>query len=148
MLLHLFSHVTYNTLNQKGGIILSATGYIQVHAYTSNARIPLKDTAITVTDASGAAIAMRLTNRSGILDAPIEISVPDLSASQSPNTGLIPFAAVNLYARHPNFEQIEIENLQVFADTITDQDLQLIPLSELPEQWTKTEIFDTPAQNL
>ena len=65
----------------KGGIRLSATGYIQVHAYTSNAMIPLKDVAVVVTDISGAAIAMRLTNRSGMLDVPVEIAVPDLSAS-------------------------------------------------------------------
>lgn len=127
---------------------MSATGYIQVHAFTSDAQIPLKDTAIAVTDSSGAAIAMRLTNRSGILDAPIEISVPDLSASQSPNTGIIPFASVNLYARLENYEQIEIENLQIFADTVTNQDLRMIPLSELPDRWNKTEIFNTPAQNL
>lgn len=127
---------------------MSATGYIQVHAYASDARIPLKDTAITVTDTSGAAIAMRLTNRSGTLDQPIEISVPDLSAGQSPNTGIIPFTSVNLYARLENYEQIEIENLQVFPDTITDQNLQMIPLSELPGKWTETEIFDIPAQNL
>ena len=57
----------------KGGIFLSATGYIQVHAYTSNAQIPLKDVAVAVTDASGAGIALRLTNRSGLLDNPIEI---------------------------------------------------------------------------
>ena len=127
---------------------MSATGYIQVHAYTSDGRIPLMDTAITVTDISGSAIAMRLTNRSGILDTPIPIIVPDLSASQSPNTGIIPFTVVNLYARNTNYEQIEIENLQVFADTVTDQELKMIPLSELPDQWTKTEIFNIPPQNL
>lgn len=127
---------------------MSATGYIQVHAFTSDARIPLKDTAITITDSSGAAIAMRLTNRSGILDVPIPISVPDLSASLTPNTGIIPFTAVNLYARTKGYEQIEVENLQVFADTVTDQDLKLIPLSEFPDRWTETEIFNTPVQNL
>ena len=127
---------------------LSATGYIQVHAYTSNAQIPLKDTAVTVTDTDGAAIAMRLTNRNGQFDAPIPISVPDLSTSQSPNTGVIPFATVNLYAKLPNYEEIDIKQLQVFADTITDQNLQLIPLSELPEKWNRAEVFDTPPQNL
>ena len=132
----------------KGGVCLSATGYIQVHAFTSNARIPVKDTAITITDASGAAIAMRLTNQSGYLTKPIAISVPDLSASQAPNTGIIPFAIVNLYARANNYEQIEIENLQIFANTVTDQDLKLIPLSEFPDRWTMTEVFDTPPQNL
>lgn len=127
---------------------MNATGYIQVHAFTGDAQIPLKDTSIIITDSSGSAIAMRLTNQSGILDSPIEISVPDLSAGQSPNTGIIPFSVVNLYAKQKNYEQIEIENLQIFPDTVTNQDLKMIPLAELPDHWDKTEIFNTPAQNL
>lgn len=103
---------------------------------------------MTVTDASGAAIAMRLTNRSGTLDTPISISVPDLSAGQSPDTGVIPFSAVNIYARREDFEEIIVENLQVFPDTVTDQNLEMIPLSELPQYWNQAEIFDTPPQNL
>lgn len=132
----------------QGGIILPSTGYIQVHAYTSNARIPLQGVAVTVTGPDGSAIAMCLTNRSGTLDSPLEITVPDRSASQSPNTGIIPYSDVNLYARLQNFETIEIENLQVFAGTLTVQDLAMIPLSELPESFNKTEIFNTPPQNL
>ena len=127
---------------------MPATGYIQVHAYTSNAQIPLKDVAITITNTNGTGIASRLTNRSGQLDAPLEISVPDLSASQTPNTGVIPFTAVNLYARLEDYEAIEIENLQIFPNTITLQNLELIPLSEFPDSRNKTEIFNTPSQNL
>lgn len=129
-------------------IILSAIGYIQVHAYTGNARIPLQGTAVTITDTNGSAIAMRLTNRSGTLDSPIAVEVPDLSAGQTPNTGVIPFTDVNLFARLENFETIEIENLQVFPNTLTVQDLTMIPLSELPDSWNKIEIFHTPPQNL
>ena len=132
----------------KGGGILSAKGYIQVHAYTSYAQIPLKDVAVSVTDVSGAAIALRLTNRSGFLDEPIEIDVPDLSSSQTPNTGVIPYAVVNLYARITNYEAIEIENLQIFPNVTTLQNLEFIPLSELPDNWNKLEIFNTPPQNL
>ena len=132
----------------EGGIFISAVGYIQVHAYTSYAQIPLQYAAITVTDSSGSAIAMRLTNRNGMLDQPIAITVPDLSASQSPDTGVIPFSVVDLYARLENFEEIHVERLQVFADTVTDQDLEMIPLSELPGNWNQAEIFDTPPQNL
>lgn len=127
---------------------MSAKGYIQVHAYTSYAQIPLKDVTISVNDVSGAAIALRLTNRSGFLDSPIEIDVPDLSAGQTPNTGVIPFATVNLYARSKDYEAIEIENLQIFANTTTLQNLEMIPLSEFPDQWNKLEIFNTPPQNL
>ena len=131
-----------------GGITLSATGYIQVHAYTSNARIPLQGVAVTITRTDGSAIAMRLTNRSGTLDEPVEVTVPDRAASQSPNTGVIPFTDVNLYARLENFETIEIENLQVFPGTLTVQNLAMIPLSELPDSWNKLEIFNTPPQDL
>jgi len=123
-------------------------GYIQVHAYTGNAQIPLQNVSVAITDTGGSAIALRLTNRSGMLDTPVPIEVPSLSAGQTPDTGIIPFSVVNLYARLENFEQIEIENLQIFPNTITDQNLELIPLSEFPDQWTKTEIFNTPPQNL
>lgn len=126
---------------------MSAVGYIQVHAYTSNARLPLKDVAVTVTAEDGTAIAMRLTDRSGQI-SPIEIPVPDKAESQIPDPTERPFAIVNLYARIKGFEQIENENLQVFAGTTTDQNLEFIPLSELPGQWNQTVIFDTPPQNL
>lgn len=127
---------------------MPATGYIQVHAYTSYAQIPLKDVAVTVTDANGSAIAMRLTNRSGQFDVPLEIETPNRSESLSPNTGTIPFTTVNIYARLDDFEAIEAENVQIFANTVTLQNLEMIPLSELPEKWDKLEIFDTPPQNL
>ena len=126
---------------------MAQTGYIQVHAYTSRARLPLEDVAITVTASDGTAIALRLTDRSGKI-VPIEVPVPDLSAGQTPDTGEIPYTPVNLYARKKGFEQIESENLQVFPNTVTDQNLEMIPLSELPGAWDQTEIFNTPPQNL
>lgn len=127
---------------------MSATGYIQVHAYTSNAQIPLKDVSVAITETTGSGIALRLTDRSGQLPAPIPITVPDFSASQTPNTGITPYKVVNLYAKLENYEEIEIKNLQVFADTVTNQNLELIPQSELPEYWNQVEIFNTPGQNL
>ena len=132
---------------KKGVTDLNATGYITVHAYTSYAQLPLKDVAITVTATDGTAIAMRLTDRNGLI-VPIEIPVPERSASLTPQNRETPFATVNLYARLRGYEQIEIENLQVFADTTTNQNLEMIPLSELPGKWNQAEIFDTPRQNL
>lgn len=126
---------------------MPATGYIQVHAYTSNARIPLKDVSVMVTDPNGNAIAMRLTDRNGKIE-PITITVPDRAASQRPDTGIVPYTNVNIYARLMGYEQIESENVQIFADTVTDLNLEMIPLSELPQEWTKAEIFNTPPQNL
>ena len=126
---------------------MPSTGYIQVRAYTSNAQYPLKNVAITITSQDGTAIAMRLTDRNGKI-TPIPIPVPDKSESQSPDPSERPYAVVNLYARLKDFEQTEAENLQVFAGTTTIQNLEMIPLSELPDQWDQMIIYDTPPQNL
>lgn len=126
---------------------MPSIGYIQVHAYTSYARLPLKDVAVTVTSPDGTAIAMRLTDRSGRI-LPIEVPVPDKNESQQPEPGEKPFANVNLYARLAGFEQVDAEDLQVFADTITVQELEMIPLSELPNQFNQSVQYRTPPQNL
>ena len=139
-------YITYFETN-FGGISLSSTGYIQVHAFTSKARIPLENVAVMITDPNNTAIAMRLTNKSGLIE-PIPISVPDRSAGLSPNTGIIPFTTVNIYARLENYEQIEAEDVQIFPDVVTNQNLELIPLAEFPDSWSRAEIFDTPPQNL
>lgn len=137
----------HNPENRKGGITLASTGYIQVHAFTSIARIPLEDVAIAVTDREGNLIALRLTDRSGKID-PIPITVPDFAASQTPDPGIEPFTQVNLFARLQDFGQIEVENLQVFAQTVTDQNLEMIPLAEFPDRRDETEVFETEEQNL
>ena len=126
---------------------MPATGYIQVHAYSSYAQLPLENVAIAVTSTDGTAIAMRLTDRSGQI-APIAIPVPDLAESQSPEPDEKPFTSVNLYAHLKGYEMIESENLQVFADTTTLQNLEMIPLAELPQSWSQNVIFNTPPQNL
>lgn len=131
----------------KGVIDLASTGYITVHAYTSIAQLPVKDVAISITAADGTAIAMALTDRNGQIRQ-IPIPVPDRDASLTPNPGEKPFTSVNLYARARGYEQAEYENLQVFAGTVTNQNIELIPLSELPGAWNQTAIFDTPPQNL
>ena len=126
---------------------MSSTGYIRIHAYQSKALIPLKDVAVAVTATDGTALALMLTDRNG-LAGPIEIPVPDLTAGQTPDSGQIPFTAVNIYARLKEFEQIENEDVQVVPDTITIQNLELIPLSEMPGAFDAKELFITPPQDL
>lgn len=126
---------------------MPARGYIQVRAYASFAQIPLEDVAITVTATDGTALAMRLTDKNGKI-VPIEIPTPELSDSQSPGSPEAPFTSVILHARLRGYEQIKVDDLQVFADTVTLQNLEMIPLSELPNQWDQSETFQTPPQNL
>ena len=128
-------------------IPLPDTGYIQIHAFTGNAQIPLQNVTVTVSSQDGTVIALRLTDRSGRIE-PIPIPVPSRSESLTPDPPEIPFASVNLTARLKDYEQIFVYGLQVFAGVTTDQDLVLIPLSELPASRSQSESFDTPPQNL
>ncbi|MBE6958129.1 MAG: hypothetical protein E7447_03120 [Ruminococcaceae bacterium] len=132
---------------KKGVILLPDTGYIQVHAYAGNGYIPLQDVSIAVSASDGTVIALRLTDRSGRID-PISIPVPDRAESLTPNPTEIPFATVNLTARLRDYEQIFVDDVQIFPGVVTDQELALIPLSELPESRNKSETFLTSRQNL
>ncbi len=126
---------------------MSAIGTLQVRAYASYAQLPLENVAVTVTASDGTAIALRLTDRSGKID-PISIPVPDKAESQAPEHGKSPFAAVNVYAHLRGFEQVEAENVQIFADTLTVQNLEMVPLSEMPDGFNPSVLYDTPPQNL
>ena len=90
---------------------------------------------------------MRLTDRSGKI-TPIAIPTPDISDSQAPGSTQIPFTLVDLTARLQGYEQIRAEDIQIFPNTTTYQELELIPLSELPDSWNQSETFGTPPQNL
>ena len=68
---------------------MPSTGYIRVRAFQSRAEIPLKDVAVAITATDGTAIALLLTDRSGVA-GPVEIPVPDIEAGQTPDTGRSP----------------------------------------------------------
>ena len=126
---------------------MSSIGYLQLFAYSSRARLPLRDVAIMVSDQNNRVIAMGLTDKNGKF-GPISIPVPERKDSLTPGSTENPFSTVNIHARLENYEQIEADNVQLFANTVTTQNLEMIPLAELPIQWSKSEFFNTPAQNL
>ena len=127
---------------------MPSIGYLQVRAFASSARIPLANVAFSVQTPQGSLLAARLTNRSGMLDAPIPIEVPNRSAGLTPDTGVVPFTQVNLFARKEAYEQIESEHIQIFPGVMTTQNLPMIPLSEFPDAYDTSEIFNTPPQKL
>lgn len=131
----------------KGGILLSSTGYIQARVYTSTAQLPLRNAAIVITAMDGTAIAMRITDRSGLIDA-IEIPVPDKSESQKPNPLERPYTMVNLYAYLDGYESVESQGVQVFSGITTYQDIEMIPLAEFSDESDNSVVYQNPPQNL
>lgn len=126
---------------------MSAIGYIQARAYTSSAQLPLRDVTVVVTAPEGTAIAMRTTDRSGLIPV-IQIPVPDLSKSREPGADERPYAQVNMFAYLGGFGPFESKNIQVFADTTTFQNIMLVPLSQLPKGTEDSLNVVTPPQNL
>ncbi len=124
-------------------------GYLSVRVYVSEAELPVEGVAVTVTQPSengSRLLAARLTDESGKIGQ-IAIAAPDRSESQSPGTQK-PWTTVDITADHPNYERILVENVQIFAETQTEQNLTLIPHSRRPEAWNLTEIFNVTAQPL
>lgn len=126
---------------------MPAEGYIQVHAYTSEAQIPLPGTAIAILADDGRLLAVRLTNASGQIQ-PVPVEVPDLAESLDPNFAGQPFTTVTIRAQHPNYEQIQVHNAQVFAGVTTLQPLEMLPIPLYPETLDRVEYFDVPPQSL
>lgn len=126
---------------------MASIGYIQLRAYTSSAQLPLREVAVTVTDPDGSALAMRITDRNGMISR-IEIPAPEREDSQHPGAEEKPYRTVNLYAYKQGYEIIESENLQVFADTTTFLDLEMIPLSSASEFMDDIAVYPTPPQDL
>lgn len=123
-----------------------STGYIQARAFESFAQLPLKDVAVTVTDSDGKLIVMTLTDRSG-LTGQTPVTVPDRAESLTPGQER-PYTLVDLTAQLDGYELIKARDIQLFADTVTYQELEMTPLSELPTQWSQSQAFETPSQNL
>ena len=126
---------------------MPAEGFIQVHAYTSTAQLPLEGVAIAITDAEGRLLAARLTNSSGQIK-PVAVSVPAAADSRDPDFKGQPFTTVNIRAQHPDYEQIQADQIQAFAGVTTLQPLEMIPISLYPESFDQVEKFLTPPQNL
>lgn len=129
---------------------MAPNGNIISYAYTSAGRVPVPDVVIRVlqTTANGTEdlLSVQMTDRNGKTSA-VTIATPPTVNSQTPGNPK-PFSVVNMTAEIPGYEQIRVDNVQIFPDTQTVQDFQLIPLNAHTDYVTPVEEFDIPPQNL
>ncbi|MGM9641391.1 MAG: hypothetical protein ACI3V3_08505 [Faecousia sp.] len=126
---------------------MPAEGYLQVHAYSSDALIPLEGVAIAVLDDQGTLLSAQLTDKSGRIK-PVKVQAPDLADSLTPDFVGRPFSTVTIRAQHPLYEQIQVEQVQLFAGVTTMQPLEMIPIALYPDKLDRIEYFKVPPQNL
>lgn len=128
---------------------MPATGLLTVRVYTSDAKLPIAGAAVTITQETkngSRLLASRITDESGKI-TPVRVDTPELSGSLSPGTNN-PFAIVNVLVDHPDYERVLIENVQLFPGILTQQNVDLLPISVQPEAWNMTEIIDITKQEL
>ena len=131
---------------------MPANGTLIVRTYASEAQLPIVGTTVSVTQQTPDGtrlLATRITDRSG-RTAPITIETPPRVDSESPAAAgaAIPWTNVDILAEHPNYERVLIENGQIFAGVVTEQNIQMLPLEVNPELFNVTEIIDTTPQAL
>lgn len=129
---------------------MASYGSIAARVFTSEARIPIVGAAITFTrpGADGETLlAVRLTNFDGLTE-PVDISAPDAAESQSYSPGAVPFAQVDVAVEAEFYDRVLVRGAQIFSDTQSMQNLQLIPTPTLPASYTQTQTFPISAQEL
>ena len=128
---------------------MPTNGFLTIRTYTSAAQLPVEDVTVSVTrpDSKGTRLfATRITDESG-LAGPIAIPTPDRSESLQAGVAT-PYTTVDIIADHPDYERVLVENAQVFAGVLSQQDIALIPLEARPEVFNLTETFQITPQAL
>ena len=128
---------------------MPTNGFLTIRTYTSAAQLPVEDVTVSVTrpDSKGTRLfATRITDESG-LAGPIAIPTPDRSESLQAGVAA-PYTTIDIIADHPDYERVLVENAQVFAGVLSQQDIALIPLEARPEVFNLTETFQITPQAL
>lgn len=127
---------------------MAAKGTIEVRTFLGNEALPVADVGVHIVQRIGdeeRLLAYRTTDKNG-KTAPVFVDTPDADTSTSPGIEM-PFAMVDIRLRHPDYHRVYIHNVQVFADTVTRQLVQMIPSSErLAEEMQTEQIYITPQQ--
>lgn len=125
-------------------------GSLLVRTYISNMLIPIRDVRVTVTENNGNGeeiLAFRLTDENGKTDI-IEINTPDMELSLDQNNTIKPFKNVNIKVEKEGFIIFIIKNVQVFANRLSEQNIEMIPLPEKSEYDEFKNTFVVTPQNL
>ena len=72
-------------------------------------------------------ISMTETNSSG-LAGPITLAAPTTDSSGTRPGGATPYVFYSLWVEHPGYQVAHIQDVQIFPNTVSIQDIELIPL--------------------
>ncbi len=114
-------------------------GTLKVQLFAANRTFPVLGGTVTVlvklNENDSATLFEGLTDINGIID-PITLPAPSSSSTQSPETANIrPFATYTIIATHPQYAMAQFDNVPIFSNIKSIQQIELVPLvntGELP----------------
>ena len=123
-------------------------GYIRVQVFTASQALPVPNALVAFTQTDGEKIAERTTNLNG-QTALVEIDTPEKNLSQSPQeNGTKVFSTINIKVTMPMYQSMIFEEVQVFSDEISIQNVFLVPLPEYAEPNNQPSTFTVVPQTL
>ena len=125
-------------------------GSLLVRTYISNMLIPVIGTRVTVTESDENGenlLAFRLTDENGKTDI-IEIETPDIELSLDQDNTEKAYTGVNIKVEKDGFVIFIIKNVQIFANRLSEQNIEMIPLPENSEYDEYSNTYTVTPQNL
>lgn len=126
-------------------------GYVTVRTFTRDQISPVAGASVYVVSngENGEKNIDRLliTDENGKTKT-VEVDAPDIELTENPEYEGQPYTLIDIYVYRDAFYTVKVEDVQVFADRVTVQNVEMIPL---PENFTEVDdvnIFVVKPQNL
>ncbi len=131
---------------------MAEKGSLVVYVTTARSAIPVGNARISIfRPDTKQLLGFRSTNAEGFTVA-FETETPDIGLSLTPqnqdNAYEVPFAVFDVQVDHPQYQSVLIEDVQVFSDRKSIQNVDLIPLAEYANPQDSTSTFPIPPQSL
>ena len=129
---------------------MQAAGRLNIRVFTSRAEIPVVGATVVVTlrgKDRRQLLSVQVSDSSGNI-APILIPAPQPEESTQPNGGEAPFTSCDVWAEHPGYAMLLVEDVQIFPGVDTFQAMELTPLLAGQSSMGQASVRDTPPQDL
>lgn len=127
---------------------MPSSGKIITRVFTGRGQIPLENVTVSIVRRIQGSVpqllSVQITDQSGNTQ-PITVPTPEEENSQSPDQPT-PYALFDVWAEHPAYQLLVVQNVQVFPGISSIQNLPLIPLPQVGGR-PSVEV-DIPSQDL
>ena len=109
------------------------TGYLVVAVAAARGNLPLKGARVRIysTENDEIRLLYTLTTDSSGRTERIELPAPPISASQTPDTDVIPYASYNIDTDYDGYYTIENIDAPVYSGITSVQNVAMIPISDI-----------------